>query len=596
MSFDAAALGTAGAALAAATALTLAPVAGAHGSRSTGECGLPDSAPLWIDYGEASVKPDVRAVFSKPGVVVASSGTIVPPVYRNAGAATTYFELHLANIAGDTAEPADPATVIPETDALYDRAVKSTACTTPWIALNELQGSQLAMPWSATNAAYRANVLTILQRLAARGAHPALLVHGNPTVAGDTAAWWLTASQSASLVYEAYFDASKIFPLGPVIANRRMRLALRFTSALFESAGVPRSRLGFMFGFHSALTPGIAGRQGLEPTEAWLRVVKWEALAARQVAGELQIPTLWTWGWGTFGPDSVDPDKPVAACTWLWARDTSLCDAPSMAGPGFAPSLVEGQIVLPEGTTCSFADGRMGTRAVTTLARLTKDRQAALTAQFARAALVNLAPVAQGAVLQVERTAIATAFKGNRKAYVRALARRGADVAVARGAIADELRRRAIAKQVGASQTTFDAVGARESTAVDTAICLRDELPGIGEPLARSNARDVGTIPLLSWLPFLFRDKTAPATPVALAATRVTQTVTLTWTSGREPDLAGYDVFRTVPGGTPQKLNLLGLVGRTTFIDAPAPVGSTYSIQAVDTSGNRSELSPAVGS
>ena len=76
----------------------------------------------------------------------------------------------------------------------------------------------------------------------------------------------------------------------------------------------------------------------------------------------------------------------------------------------------------------------------------------------------------------------------------------------------------------------------------------------------------------------------------------MTQTVTLTWTSGREPDLAGYDVFRTVPGGTPQKLNLLGLVGRTTFIDAPAPDGSTYTIQAVDTSGNRSQLSPAVGS
>jgi hypothetical protein len=398
------------------------------------------------------------------------------------------------------------------------------------------------MPWSATNAAYRANVLTILQRLAARGAHPALLVHGNPTVEGDTAAWWLTASQSASLVYEAYFDASKMFPLGPVIANRRMRLALRFTSALFESAGVPRSRLGFMFGFHTALTPGIGGRQGLAPTEAWLRVVKWEALAARQVAGELQIPTLWSWGWGTFGPDSADPDKPVAA------------------------------------------------------SRLTKDRQAALTAQFARAALLNFAPVSQKAVLGVERSAIATAFKENRKAYLRALARRGADVAIARGAISDELRRRAIAKQLGASQTTFDAIGAREATAVDTAICLRDELPGIGEPLARSNARDVGTIPLLSWLPFLFRDRTAPATPVAPAATRVAQTVTLTWTSGREPDLAGYDIFRTDPGGTAQKVNAIGLVGRTTFVDAPAPAGATYTIQAVDTSGNRSALSPAAGS
>ena len=104
------------------------------------------------------------------------------------------------------------------------------------------------------------------------------------------------------------------------------------------------------------------------------------------------------------------------------------------------------------------------------------------------------------------------------------------------------------------------------------------------------------SIPLLSWLPFLFRDKTAPATPAAPAATRTAQTVTLTWTSGRETDLAGYDVFRTVPGGTPQKVNIVGLVGRTTLIDAPSPAGSTYSIQAVDTSGNRSELTPVVGS
>ncbi|SRR6266545_1207407 len=595
MSFHSTAFGAAGAALVAA-ALTLAPLAGAHGSRTTGECGLPDSIPMWIDYGEPSVRPDVRAVLSKPGVVVASSGTIVPAAFRNAGAATTHFELHLANITGDPAAPADPATVIPETDALYDRAVKSTACATPWIALNELQGAQLAPPWSATNTTYRANVLTVLQRLAARGAHPALLVHGNPTVEGDAGVWWQTASQSASLVYEAYYDAAKIFPLGPVIANRRMRLGLRFTSVLFESAGVPRSRLGFMLGFHSGLTPGIGGRQGLAPAEAWLRVVKWEALAARQVAAELQIPTLWSWGWGTFGADSADPDKPTAACTWLWARDARLCDAPSMAGPGFAPSLVEGQIVLPKGAACSFADGRVWTRSVAALSRLTRDRQAALTAQFARAALFNLAPITQKAVLDVERTAIASAFKGSRKAYLRALARRGADLEVARGAIADELRRRAIARQLEPAQTLLDAIGTRESAEVDTAICLHDELPGNGEPLARSNARDVGTIPLLSWLPFLFRDKTAPATPAAPAATRTAQTVTLTWTSGRETDLAGYDVFRTVPGGTPQKVNIVGLVGRTTLIDAPSPAGSTYSIQAVDTSGNRSELTPVVGS
>src|SRR5436190_8579396 len=172
-------------------------------ARAATECGLPAATPLWIDYGEASVKPDARAVFSKPGVIVASSGTAVPAAFRKAGAATTYFELHLPNLVGDTNAPDDPAGVPAAADALYDRAVKSTGCTTPWIALNELQGSQIATPWSPTYAAYRANVLTVIQRLAERGAHPALLIHGEPTAAGDAGVWWRTASQSATLVYEA---------------------------------------------------------------------------------------------------------------------------------------------------------------------------------------------------------------------------------------------------------------------------------------------------------------------------------------------------------------------------------------------------------
>lgn len=584
-------------AAAAAAVLLLSSGAVAGSSRAAAECGLPDTATLWIDYGEGSVKPDVRAVLAKPGVVVATSGTAIAAAFRKAGAATTYFELHLPNIVGDTDDPADAATIVAAADALYAKAVATTTCATPWIALNELQGSQLAMPWTPSNSAYRANVLTLVQRLTERGAHPAILVHGNPTFAGDTAAWWRTASESSNLIYEAYYDGSKMYPLGSVLANRRMRLGMRNVVAQFEDAGVPRSRLGFMLGFHSALTPGVAGRQGLEPTEAWLRVVKWEALAARQVATEYALPTLWAWGWGTFGPDSVDEDKAVAACTWLWARDPSLCDAPTMSGPAFSTSIVEGQIVVPDSDTCTLANGRVSTRAVDRLTRLTKDRHAALTAQFARAALAGAAAVDPKAVLTVEKRAVALAFGGKRTAYERALARRGATDEIARGVISDALRRQAIARsRLDTGQTLFDWLAVRESAAVDTAICLEDDLPGAGEPLARGNARDVGTVPLPALLPFLFRDRKAPATPAAPTATRAAQTVTLTWQSGRETDLAGYEVFRTVPGAAAAEPVSDGLVGRSTFVDAPSPAGTTYAIRAVDTSGNRSGLSAASAS
>ncbi len=569
----------------------------ARAPAAAGECGLPAASPLWIDYAEGSVKPDVRAVLAKPGVIVATSGVALGATFRKAGAATTYFELHLPRIVGETDAPADAASIVPAADALYAKAVETTNCTTPWIALNELQGSNLVAPWKPSNAAYRANVLALLQRLAERGAHPALLVHGSPTFEGATALWWQTASKSAHIIYEAYYDAAKMHSLGSLIATRRMRLGMRNVIEQFEAAGVPRTNIGFMLGFHSAQTPGIGGRQGLEPTEAWLRVVKWETFAANQVAREYGIRTLWSWGWGTFGADSVDADKALAACTWLWARDPSLCDAPAMIGPTFQSSRTEGQLTLPRGISCTFANGgRVSTSAVDRLAKLTRDRHDALTAQFARAALARVAPVDVKAVLAVESRAIAKTFKGSRAAYEKALAKRGATVEVARGLIADELRRHAIAKDyLGGTKTLFDRVSTIETAAVDSAICLGDVMPGVSEPISRGNAVDVGTVPLLRKLPFLFGHKLAPTAPLALTATRSAQTVTLSWTSGSENDLAGYEVYRTTPGAPPEQLND-HLVGRSTFVDGPSPAGTTYTIRAVDTSGNASGWTAPVAS
>ena len=309
----------------------------ARSGPATHDCGLPHEQPLWIEFGAGSVPPEVRAVFARPGVVVSATGVPLPK-----GAATTYFELNLPRYVGEPSTPDDPATVTPEADALYERAVASTECATPWIALNELLGAQLATPWSATNAQYRANVLTLVQRLAERGARPALLVLGDPNIAGDAAAWWAAVGRSAAIVYEAYYNARNISGLGPVLGNRRMRLGMRSIVRRFTRAGVPRERIGFMLGFQVAL--GAAGREGLQPREEWFRVVKWHALAGRQIARDERTSTLWSWGWGNFGPQSVDPDKPAAACVYLWARNPALCDGPAVAGRGFNASVEEGQI------------------------------------------------------------------------------------------------------------------------------------------------------------------------------------------------------------------------------------------------------------
>jgi hypothetical protein len=591
-----------GAALVLTVASAAAPRPGAAGSprASAGAvqdpCGLPATRPLWIDYAEASVKPDVRAVLTRPSVIVASSGTAVPAAFRKAGVATVYFDLKLPKAVGEPTDPADPATVPTAAAALLKQAQASTACPTPWIALNELLGSATPAPWAPATAQYRANVLTLVQQLAAGGAHPVVLVHGDPSVAGAAADWWRTVARSADLVYEAYYDATRIVKMGPLMGTRRIRMGMRNVVALYEGVGIPAARIGFMLGFHSTQTPGIAGRQGLQPSEAWFRVVKWETLAARQVAADEKLSSIWSWGWGTFGPETADPDKAAAACTYLWARNPALCDAPRMVGSGFNASRAEGPIVLPATTACTFAGGRISQAAVAELAPLAGDPQLALTALFDRAILPKAARVSNAAVLAAEQAAIKHSFKGNRQAYLNALVQRHATVALARAVIADELRRQALARSLagsGSQQTVLSTLAARGAGVLQTAICQRDVLPGTGN-FPASDDRQAGVAQLAQRLPFLFSDHKAPAVPARPVATATAKNaVTLTWTAGAEPDLAGYDVLRSLGGSPFTKLNA-ALLSATSFTDTTLPAGATgtYRLRAVDTSGNRSATSP----
>ncbi len=567
--------------------------------RAVDACGLPVAGTVWVDYGEGPVKPDARAILAHPGVVVATSGTLIPKYFRTHGAATTYFVLHLPNIVGQPATPADPASIPGAADALFAKAVASTACATPWIALNELFGSGLGTPWSATNAQYRANVLALMQGLAAHGARPVLFVSGNPNVAGDAVGWWQQVAQTGAIVYEAYYDARRASSLGSLLGNRRMRLGMRSTIALFEGIGITPDRLGIALGFHSGGGQGAGGRQGLQPREAWLRVVKWEALAAKQVAADTNLGSVWSWGWATFGPASADVDKPAAACVYLWARDPSLCDGPAAGGTGFNTSLTEGQIVLPAGVLCGLYRGRrIPAGDVTRLTAVTHDRHAAIDALFARLVLRSTATVTNAQVLAVENQSIGRAFGGDRAAYLGALSQSGAALGVARNVIRDELRRRAVVATLagtGSTEPPLQWMADQTAKAVNLTICRKDDLPGSGD-FPRSDARDVGVVPLPGLLPFLFDDHTAPGAPVTPVATAAPTTISLAWSYGTEPDLAGYEVFRSpTPGGPYVKLTS-SLLDRPAFTDRAPPPGvpSFYVVRAVDSSGNESDPSPEV--
>jgi fibronectin type 3 domain-containing protein len=91
------------------------------------------------------------------------------------------------------------------------------------------------------------------------------------------------------------------------------------------------------------------------------------------------------------------------------------------------------------------------------------------------------------------------------------------------------------------------------------------------------------------------KNSTAPAKPAGLVATPSNNGVTLTWTANTEPDLAGYNVYRSNSAtGTFYELNTSPIT-TTTFLDTTATGGviSYYQVKAVNASGTLSTAATA---
>jgi hypothetical protein len=403
-------------------------------------CGVPSTRPLWIDYaGHDSVIP------AKPGIVAAvSSGTDSPAQMRAKGAATLLFDLNFNNRIGTPTNPADQATIADRAQREYDYAVTVTGCQTPIIAENELFGAQTPTPWSDTNAQYRANALALLQDLAALGAQPALTIANPPYTGGDAADWWRSVAKVAILVRQVYFTSPSskgLYALGPVAGSRAMRQGLRNLVTHLGDIGIPAGRIALELQFQSA--PGQGGRNGLEPSSAWFEVVKLEALAAKEVANEFKIQGIWSWGWATFSAAGSDPDKPAAACVWLWAsRGRDICDGPRYAGADFDASLTEGQLILPAGARCVLPNAQVIDRdAVGRLTTVTGDPGFAASALLERAVLRAEQPVTLESTQSAERAVIDSSFGGSRAGYLTALRHASLSPADARAIITDRLAR-----------------------------------------------------------------------------------------------------------------------------------------------------------
>jgi hypothetical protein len=432
-------------------------------------CGISGQGTAWIDFADGSVP--FWQVFGRPGVIAAAANFIYPPQLRALGAKTVYWDMYLPRRVGTPLEPFDPALVIDRANRIYDTAAMSSGCGQPLIAENELNGASLITPWSATNAQYRRNVLIYVQTLAARGAHPVLLVPGTPYMGGEAADWWRQVANYADIVRESYFAAPTIAKQGSRAGSRVLRTLFRRRIAEFTSVGISPRKLGLMLGFQT--TPGSGGRERAS-TQSWLEVTKLQTLAARQVASELNLRSVWSWGWGVWSKGEDDPDKPAAACVYLWTRDPRLCDGPAAAGPTFNTSRVEGQLVFPSGTRCTVAGKRVQSAAIADLAPVTGDGEVAFTAVFARVVASLGAPVKPKQVAFAEKAVVAGRF-GGFAAYRAALGRAHASVGAARGVIADELRRAQIESHMRVGnpsaedvQSYYDSYGSTLARLVET--------------------------------------------------------------------------------------------------------------------------------
>jgi hypothetical protein len=429
-------------------------------------CTLPGNAPYWFDYADGNV-PFWR-MFARPGVIAAVPNIGLPAQIRAHGGTTVYFDPHLKGRVGLPNAPIDPATIDARADRFFIYVENSTHCSNSVIAENELYGASLASPWSPTNAQYRANVLRFLTRLHDLGGQPWLLVNSKPYTAGEAGDWWRAVAQVAGIIREVYFPAPLIYKQGPVLGSRTLRTAFRRAILDFTQIGIPTSKLGIFLGFQT--TKGTGGREGLEPARAWFEVVKLQALAAKQVVKEMKFNGVWSWGWAEYkaSPGELDPDKPRAACVYLWTRDRSLCNGPGAAGKGFDRSLTEGQLSLPGNIRCRIDGvGSVPWTSIKPIQSLTGDPELAFTDAYARMLERRMTSLSSAEVLAAERSIIAARFGYSRRAYLAAIADAHTSLAVARSVIEDELRRAQIAAKFRVPAPSGDDVAEYQQTYSD---------------------------------------------------------------------------------------------------------------------------------
>ena len=267
--------------------------------------------------------------------------------------------MYLNSRVGPPTTPADPATIVDRANRLFDYAAHAVG------VLDALDRARTSSPAPASRRRGRRrtrstaqNVLALPEdaRRARRAAVPARQQHAVHRAARRPPGG-SRSRRSPTSCREMYFNAKRCERGADRSATAEPRR--RHADAV---GALPRDRDPAVAARRHARLPdrngATAGRAGLQPAQAWFDVVKWQALAARQVAPETGFSTIWSWGWDVVRrPRTIRTSRRRRASGCGRARRRSAT-ARGAAGAGWNSSPTEGQLALPRGNCSARRQGQ----------------------------------------------------------------------------------------------------------------------------------------------------------------------------------------------------------------------------------------------
>ncbi len=374
-------------------------------------CGLPETQPTWIDFADSSVS-FWRERFARPGVVVATGGAGA----RRRGARGRSRDRALGHVSAQARRHAvRPGRPGADGEArrralrlrglglrlrdAADRAERAVGRVAPDAA----HADRRALPGERP---------PLRHRLAERGGRPALLVSSEPFTGGDAAAWWRSVAAVSDLVLENYANANLIWRDGAVDGSRRLRERYRQSVAKLLAVGIPPTRIGIMIGFQTGA--GSGRTRGAEAALALVR--RREVAGARRPSGRAgaEARARLVVGLGAARralERSRTRRTPRASGSGLATRACATRRASSDASS--TRTSQTGQLNLPAGTRCVYGTTPLTASSVAALAKVTHDRELALTALVVRAIERERARVSPSEALALERRIVRRRFGGS---------------------------------------------------------------------------------------------------------------------------------------------------------------------------------------